>query len=122
MIPQLVKKNNNNKNIFIEYNVTEKELVKKYNSARLLIVPSRGYESLPTVILEAIACETTVAAQSADNVHINAGVTKAEFVKLRQCRDKDLAAPRLLYPAVQFNIRAGAFPPAEASARDRPMT
>lgn len=63
------------------------------------------------------ACETTVSAQSTDNVHINNGVSKAEFVKLRQCRDKDLAAPRLLYPAVQFNMRAGAFPPAEDNGR-----
>ena len=63
------------------------------------------------------ACETTVQAQVANNVHINRDVSKADFVKFRQCRDQDLAAPRLLYPAVQFNMRAGAFPPAEDNGR-----
>jgi len=63
------------------------------------------------------ACETTVAEQNTDNIHVNQGVTEADFVAFREGRDADLAAPRLLYPSVQFNMRAGHFPPAEDNGR-----
>jgi glyoxylase-like metal-dependent hydrolase (beta-lactamase superfamily II) len=56
--------------------------------------------------------ETTVAEQNAANVHIHAGVTKADFVALRQARDATLEAPLLILPSLQVNIRAGAMPPA----------
>lgn len=59
------------------------------------------------------AWETTVADERAKNVHIHDGVTEADFVQMRQERDKGLAAPRLLLPSVQVNIRAGRLPPAE---------
>jgi glyoxylase-like metal-dependent hydrolase (beta-lactamase superfamily II) len=59
--------------------------------------------------------ETTVAAERANNVHIHQGISEAEFVAMRQARDQGLAAPRLLLPAIQVNIRAGHFPPAEAN-------
>lgn len=55
------------------------------------------------------ACQTTVARERAENIHINDNIDQATFVEFRTCRDRDLAAPRLLYPAVQFNMRAGAF-------------
>lgn len=61
------------------------------------------------------AWETTVAEQRAANVHIKDGVSEAEFVAMRQARDKTLAAPVLLWPSVQVNIRAGALPPAESN-------
>lgn len=54
--------------------------------------------------------ETTVSAQRRDNVHIHDGVTEAEFVAMRQARDKQLPKPKLLLPAVQVNIRGGRFP------------
>ena len=41
-------------NIELVMNVTESELVTYYNKSRILLVPSIGYESLPTVILEAL--------------------------------------------------------------------
>ena len=41
--------------------------------------------------------------------------SEAEFVAMRQTRDKTLAKPVLLLPAIQVNIRAGRFPPAEAN-------
>jgi glyoxylase-like metal-dependent hydrolase (beta-lactamase superfamily II) len=56
------------------------------------------------------AWETTVAEQRAKNVQIADGVGEEEFVALRQSRDKALAAPRLLLPSIQVNIRAGRFP------------
>jgi len=61
------------------------------------------------------AWETTVAAERANNVHIHDGVSEAAFVQMRQARDKGLAAPRLLLPSVQVNIRAGHLPPAEGN-------
>ena len=54
-------------------------------------------------------CLTTVALQRTENIHIHENIDQAKFVEFRTCRDRDLAAPRLLYPAVQFNMRAGAF-------------
>jgi glyoxylase-like metal-dependent hydrolase (beta-lactamase superfamily II) len=60
--------------------------------------------------------ETTVAEQRAKNIHIHDGVTEAEFVAMRLGRDAGLAAPRLLLPSVQVNIRAGHLPPAEDNA------
>ena len=61
------------------------------------------------------AWETTVAEERARNVHAREGVTEDEFVALRNKRDEGLAAPRLLLPSIQVNIRAGKFPPAEAN-------
>jgi glyoxylase-like metal-dependent hydrolase (beta-lactamase superfamily II) len=59
------------------------------------------------------AWETTVAAEK-QNVHL-AGRTEDEFVAWREARDATLAAPLLLMPAIQTNIRAGKLPEAEAN-------
>ncbi|MGC1271528.1 MAG: MBL fold metallo-hydrolase [Croceibacterium sp.] len=59
------------------------------------------------------AWETTVGAQRDRSVHVHDGVGEEEFVALRSARDAGLAAPRLLLPSIQVNIRAGRFPPAE---------
>lgn len=56
--------------------------------------------------------ETTVAEERARNVHVHEGVTEAEFVAMRTARDATLAAPTLILPSLQVNIRAGALPPA----------
>jgi glyoxylase-like metal-dependent hydrolase (beta-lactamase superfamily II) len=57
--------------------------------------------------------ETTVAEQRAHNIHLHDGIDEAEFVRMRTARDTTLAMPVLILPAVQINIRAGEFPPAE---------
>jgi len=57
--------------------------------------------------------ETTVSAQRAHNVHVHDGIDEAAFVAMRTARDKTLGMPRLILPAIQVNMRAGAFPPAE---------
>ena len=57
--------------------------------------------------------ETTVADQRAHNIHVHDGVTEADFVALRTARDKSLAMPVLILPAVQVNVRAGHMPPPE---------
>jgi glyoxylase-like metal-dependent hydrolase (beta-lactamase superfamily II) len=61
------------------------------------------------------AWETTVAEQRANNPHIHDGISEDEFVALRNARDAKLAAPLLLLPSIQVNIRAGKFPPAESN-------
>jgi glyoxylase-like metal-dependent hydrolase (beta-lactamase superfamily II) len=55
--------------------------------------------------------ETTVAEQRVHNIHLHDGIDEAEFVRMRTARDATLAMPVLILPAVQINIRAGAFPP-----------
>lgn len=64
-----------------------------------------------------LAFESTVAEQRRSNIHIRDGVSEAEFVALRTERDRALALPALMLPAVQVNIRAGALPPASADGR-----
>jgi glyoxylase-like metal-dependent hydrolase (beta-lactamase superfamily II) len=61
------------------------------------------------------AWETTVAEERNKNVHVRDGVTEEEFVAMRSKRDATLAAPRLLLPSIQVNIRAGKFPPAQSN-------
>jgi hypothetical protein len=57
--------------------------------------------------------ETTVAEQRAKNIHIHDGVDETAYVTLRETRDATLAAPVLLLPSVQVNIRAGNLPEPE---------
>ncbi|NMJ41097.1 MBL fold metallo-hydrolase [Roseomonas sp. JC162] len=59
------------------------------------------------------AWQTTVAEQRARNPHVKDGVGEDDFVAFRTARDKTLAAPLLLLPSIQVNIRAGRFPDAE---------
>lgn len=56
---------------------------------------------------------TTVGAQREANPHVHDGITEDEFVEMRQEKDRTLAAPRLLIPSIQVNMRAGNMPPAE---------
>lgn len=68
--------------------------------------PSRG-----------VKWETTIAAEKANNPQLNGKTSKETFVKMRNDRDKGLAAPKLLFPSVQVNIDAGRMPPANAAGR-----
>jgi glyoxylase-like metal-dependent hydrolase (beta-lactamase superfamily II) len=61
------------------------------------------------------AWETTVGEERERNVHVGKGVTEDQFVAMREKRDATLAAPVLLLPSIQVNIRAGKFPPAESN-------
>ncbi len=60
------------------------------------------------------AWETTVAEQKALNIHIGAGKTQDDFVKMRNERDATLAKPKLIIPSLQVNMRAGNLPEADA--------
>ena len=61
------------------------------------------------------AWETTVAAEREKNVHVHDGVSEEDFAAMRRRRDATLAAPVLLLPSVQVNIRAGHLPPPDAN-------
>ena len=62
---------------------------------------------------KAFAWETTIGVQRRENVHIHSGVSEAEFVALREARDRTLDMPRLILPSVQVNMRAGHLPEPE---------
>ncbi|MDR9468174.1 MBL fold metallo-hydrolase [Marinospirillum sp.] len=59
--------------------------------------------------------ETSVGEEKASNVHVGAGKSEEEFVRMRTERDATLDMPRLILPSVQVNMRAGQFPPAEGN-------
>ena len=63
------------------------------------------------------AWETTVGEQKRSNPHVHDGIGEDEFVTLREERDAKLPLPKLLYPAIQVNIRAGRLPPAAANGK-----
>lgn len=62
---------------------------------------------------EEYVCETSVAEQKQRNIHLKQGTGMQDFITMRTNRDKTLTMPKLMLPAVQVNVRAGKFPPAE---------
>ncbi len=54
--------------------------------------------------------ETSVGEQKRSNVHLRVGVSKEEFVPLRESRDKTLSLPVYMIPSLQVNVRAGRIP------------
>ena len=66
---------------------------------------------------EAFAWETSVGEQLARNVHIGGGIDEDAYVAMREARDATLKAPKLLFPAIQVNIRGGRLPPADSDGR-----
>lgn len=63
------------------------------------------------------AWETTVAEERAGNRHVHDGIGEGTFVAMRQARDATLAAPTLILPSLQVNIRAGGLPAASSRGR-----
>jgi glyoxylase-like metal-dependent hydrolase (beta-lactamase superfamily II) len=61
--------------------------------------------------------ETTIGAQKAGNIQLRAETSEAEYVTFRHKRDATLAVPRLLYPSLQVNIRAGRLPDPDPAGR-----
>ena len=60
---------------------------------------------------------STVGEQRKHNVHVHDGIAEEQFVATRVARDKTLAAPVLLLPSVQVNIRAGQMPPKDPNGQ-----
>ena len=59
--------------------------------------------------------ESTVAEQKAANTHLSTCRTEAEFIALREARDRTLPMPKLILHALQVNIRGGRLPEPEAN-------
>jgi glyoxylase-like metal-dependent hydrolase (beta-lactamase superfamily II) len=55
------------------------------------------------------------AEQRRRNIHLGEVAGAVDVVALRTARDATLAAPRLILPSLQVNIRAGEFPPPDAN-------
>ena len=58
----------------------------------------------------AIAWETTIGQQRANNIHVGGGKTREDFIKFRTERDAQLEMPKLIIPSLQVNMRAGVIP------------
>lgn len=52
---------------------------------------------------------STIGQQKRENILLNAGTTKSEYIKNRNNRDHGKAVPKLLLPSIQVNLRAGKF-------------
>jgi glyoxylase-like metal-dependent hydrolase (beta-lactamase superfamily II) len=61
-----------------------------------------------------LAFESTVGEQKRSNVQLSARTTREEYVAFREKRDSELAAPVLILPSLQVNIRAGELPEPES--------
>jgi glyoxylase-like metal-dependent hydrolase (beta-lactamase superfamily II) len=88
---------------------------------RILALPPEtrifvGHDYLPAG-RDKTVWQTTVAEERAANIHLRGGVTEDDFVRMRTARDKTLAAPRLILPSLQVNIRGGALPKPESDGR-----
>ncbi len=59
-----------------------------------------------------LAYESTISAEKLGNVQLPVSRSEAEFVSFRRTRDAGLAAPKLLHPSLQVNIRGGRLPTA----------
>jgi len=59
--------------------------------------------------------ESTVRQQKTDNIHLQKTKSEAEFVQLREQRDRTLAMPKLILAALQVNINAGRLPEPESN-------
>ncbi|SEQ54345.1 Glyoxylase, beta-lactamase superfamily II [Loktanella sp. DSM 29012] len=57
--------------------------------------------------------ESTVGEQKTQNIHLGGGVSKADFVALREGRDATLALPNRMLAALQVNLRDGRMPDPE---------
>lgn len=57
--------------------------------------------------------QTNVKEQKLANILVNTSISKEEYVKMRNKRDHGKPVPKLLYPSIQANLRAGQFGIAE---------
>ncbi len=57
--------------------------------------------------------KTSIGEQKQHNIHLSAQTEKADFVTMRDAKDKTLSMPKLILPAIQVNLCAGRLPDAE---------
>lgn len=60
---------------------------------------------------------STIGAEKSGNIQLRGDTTESDYIAFRRRRDATLSAPRLLYPSLQVNIRAGRLPPADRAGR-----
>lgn len=63
------------------------------------------------------AWESTIGEQIDRNIHLRRAANEADFVALREARDRSLPMPKLILPALQVNIKGGRLPEPEANGR-----
>ncbi|WP_342070625.1 MBL fold metallo-hydrolase [Yoonia algicola] len=63
------------------------------------------------------ACEATVAAHKASNIHFRDDPSEEAYRAVRDARDQTLPLPKLMLAALQINIRGGRLPEAEDNGR-----
>ncbi len=67
-----------------------------------------GHDYPPAGIREA-ECVTTVGEEKAKNIRLRNEISKQEFVEKRRRDDEGKPVPKLLFPSLQVNLRAGRF-------------
>ena len=61
--------------------------------------------------------ESTIGQQKANNPQLDGSISREDFIKNREARDKTLKSPRLLLQSLQVNIDAGTLPTPEANGK-----
>ena len=79
------------------------------NDCRLFIGHDYGTEER-----EEPSWESSVAEQREENIHVGGGVSKEEYIKLREERDRTLDLPDRMLHVLQTNLRGGRLPDPEA--------
>ena len=79
---------------------------------KILILPEDtrifvGHDYPPTG--RNVSWVTTVKEQKEKNILINDRISKDEYSATRNKRDKGKSVPKLLFPSIQVNLRAGTF-------------
>lgn len=57
--------------------------------------------------------QSTVKDEREFNIHVNQKINEDSFVDMREARDNTLDMPKLIFPSLQVNMRAGHFPEPE---------
>lgn len=61
--------------------------------------------------------ESTIGEHKRTNIHVAPMTGEADFVAMRNARDKTLAMPKIILPALQINMRGGHLPDPESNGR-----
>jgi glyoxylase-like metal-dependent hydrolase (beta-lactamase superfamily II) len=89
------------------YNSIMNKIYKLPDDTRIFV----GHDYPPST--RSFQWESTVGQQKKENKHLKASTSQAEFVAMREGRDKALPLPNLIWPSLQVNINAGRLPPPE---------
>ena len=61
--------------------------------------------------------QTRIGEEKQANTQLRADTPEVDYIAVRERRDATLAVPKLMWPAIQFNVRGGRLPPADADGR-----